>query len=376
MVNHSFYVQNPETSEGSYLIDKILAQCNEAIAGGAAFAFMSSGGVNLLIRDSRFLSFLENHDFHLIVGVDAITDDKAVDEVKKVMLIYKNLKVDFFITKNKRSIFHPKFVWFQKEKESVHIVGSGNLTSGGLRWNVEAYSILTDSTNNESSLIEWKKFLDENKNHIYKHDNEKVISALSHNTKLKQALLKLKKGGDKLNEIEKNSLSQLPIEEDLVPPYELKNEILIAEIPRNGDRLQQVNFDKNNFINFFGASDDQGENVYVYFFHITHQGLLQAPEVRPAVVVKSHNFRFELNAVKGMIYPKEGKPIGLYLKVASKSFLYMVYLPTDKDYPKLQKILNDKAGESKSSMRRIVFTAQDILEKIPKSPIWNKYEIT
>ncbi|VEB93030.1 Uncharacterised protein [Citrobacter koseri] len=125
MVNHSFYVQNPKTNEGSYLIDKILEQCNEAIAGGAAFAFMSSGGVNLLIRDSRFLSFLENHDFHLIVGVDAITDDKAVDEVKKVMFIYKNLKVDFFITNNKRSIFHPKFVWFKRKRSQFILLALG-----------------------------------------------------------------------------------------------------------------------------------------------------------------------------------------------------------------------------------------------------------
>ena len=64
MVNHSFYVQNPETNDGSYLIDKILEQCNEAIAGGAALAFMGSGVVNLLIKDNRFVSVLENHDFH------------------------------------------------------------------------------------------------------------------------------------------------------------------------------------------------------------------------------------------------------------------------------------------------------------------------
>lgn len=375
MVNHNFYVQNPETSDGSYLIDKILEQCRDSIKGGAAFAFMSSGGVNLLIKDNRFLSFLEHYDFHLIVGVDAITDNKAVDEVKKVMASYNNLKVNFFLTNNKRSIFHPKFVWFQKEKESVQIVGSGNLTSGGLRWNVEAYSILSDTASNESSLKEWQKFIKENENYIYTHDNERVISSLSYNTELKRTLLKLKKGKDILSDNEKEALTRLPIEEDLIPPYEIKNEILVAEIPRNGDRLQQVNFDKTNFLDFFGASKDQDDNVYVYFFHITHQGLLQDSEVRPAVVVKSHNYRFELNAVKGVSYPKEGKPIGLYLKVASKSFLYMIYLPTDKDYPKLQKLLNDKVGQSISRMRRIKFTAQEALEYIPNSPIWNNYEV-
>ncbi|MCA5921780.1 phospholipase D family protein [Pectobacterium brasiliense] len=376
MISHDFYIQNPDSDSGYYLIDTILEHCINATNGGGAFAFMSSGGVNLLINDSRFLSFLEKSKFHLIVGVDAITDNKALDAINKIIASHDNLKINFFLPENKRSIFHPKFIWFQKENEVIQIIGSGNLTSGGLRWNVEAYSVISNDEDHQRTLREWQTFLEENKKFIYEYDNEKVIDSLAYNTQLKKTLLKLRKGKDELNYEERETLNSLLLEdEDLIPPYISSNELLVAEIPKNGDRLQQVNFDKTNFFDFFGASIDKEKNNSVYFFNISYDGLIQNKEVRPAVVVKSRNYRFELNAVKGLDYPKNGKPIGIYLKVAAKSFLYMVYLPSDSHHSQLLQLLDIKVGESLSKMRRVKLTAQEALRYIPDSPIWKTYDI-
>lgn len=376
MISHDFYIQNPDSDSGYYLIDTILEHCINATNGGGAFAFMSSGGVNLLINDSRFLSFLDKSRFHLIVGVDAITDNKALDAINKIIASHDNLKINFYLPENKRSIFHPKFIWFQKENEFIQIIGSGNLTSGGLRWNVEAYSVISNDEDHQRALREWQTFLEENKKFIYEYDNEKVIASLAYNTQLKKTLLQLRKGKDELNHEERETLNSLLLEdEDLIPPYISSNELLVAEIPKNGDRLQQVNFDKTNFFDFFGASIDKEKNNFVYFFNISYDGLIQNKEVRPAVVVKSRNYRFELNAVKGLDYPKNGKPIGIYLKVAAKSFLYMVYLPSDPHHSQLLQLLDIKVGESLSKMRRIKLTAQEVLSYIPDSPIWKTYDI-
>ncbi|SER05688.1 hypothetical protein SAMN05216522_110145 [Rosenbergiella nectarea] len=364
MADYRFYLQNPASKEGNYLVDEILFQSKGAKKGGAHFAFMSSSGIDLLFKDERFISFIKDNHFFLTVGVDAITDEKALNEILKFNEKYANLVIKFFITEAKNSIFHPKFIWFQKEKHYVHIVGSGNLTAGGLRWNVEAYSTYICSVEKQNEIYNWEKFLTENTDFLFDHDNERVKLALKRNTENRKILAKIAK--------DKSILLDEDTVKDEIPEPHPDNTILIAEISKNGDRLQQVNFDKDNFFNFFDATTVQDEATYNLFFQVNKDGLMQEKEIRPAVVVKSHNYRFELNAVKGMKYPEEGKPIGVFLKIAAKSFLYMVVLPTENAHSVLDEFLTEKLGISSNRMRRIRIKAEEIRTRTPDLPIWVK----
>jgi energy-converting hydrogenase Eha subunit B len=91
-----WFLQTPDGASPK-LLKSILDQCGPAKKGGAAFAFASAQGVKLLIAEPAFSKFLEASEFTIIVGLDAITDTKAVDALRKVNKRYPNFKPKLFL---------------------------------------------------------------------------------------------------------------------------------------------------------------------------------------------------------------------------------------------------------------------------------------
>ena len=85
----SWFFQTPHSTSPK-LIGKIFDHCDGAQQGGAAFAFASAMGVKLLGSQPTFSKFLETSEFTMIVGLDAITDTKAVDELRQLSQLYPN----------------------------------------------------------------------------------------------------------------------------------------------------------------------------------------------------------------------------------------------------------------------------------------------
>ncbi|MEK7153263.1 MAG: hypothetical protein AAB834_04905, partial [Patescibacteria group bacterium] len=100
----------------------------------------------------------------------------------------------------------------------------------------------------------------------------------------------------------------LELHEDFVE-WEFKDsdEVLIAEIPKSGDRWRQANFDKQSFVDFFGA-EPGNNNQRILLRNVSPEGKLGEVESRPSVSVISQNYRFELGAAAGLDYPKANAP--------------------------------------------------------------------
>jgi hypothetical protein len=135
------HIQDPNTDDSEFLVDSLLDACTGACAGGGAFAFLSAGGVQLFLRDELFTTFLTRGRFDLLVGVDAITDTAAIAALSAVCREHPNIGARVFLPSHPRSIFHPKVAWFDLGDGGILITGSGNLTAGGLRWNIEAFAV-------------------------------------------------------------------------------------------------------------------------------------------------------------------------------------------------------------------------------------------
>lgn len=109
-----------------------------------AVAFLKSSGIKV-IEDSLMMSLERGSEFELIVGLDfKTTDPKAMKYF--IDLHKQNKKVHFFCYgdkgENKNSVvFHPKIYLFHNSKETVSVVGSTNLTAGGLNTNFEVNTI-------------------------------------------------------------------------------------------------------------------------------------------------------------------------------------------------------------------------------------------
>jgi hypothetical protein len=128
----AWLLQTPE-GRSPTLLENIIGECGAAIRGGAAFAFTSAVGVKLLIAEDPFQKFLKVSEFTVVVGLDAITDTKTVEALKRVKERYPNFKPKLFLHDTAGSCFHPKTVWLRSTNGGVTITGSGNLTTGGLQ---------------------------------------------------------------------------------------------------------------------------------------------------------------------------------------------------------------------------------------------------
>ncbi len=112
-----------------------------------AVAFLKHSGVKV-IENSLKESLNNGGNFEIIAGLDFKTTDP------KSMLFFINLKKQYpslkFFCYGDRNInrtdivFHPKIYLFENGKETTSIVGSANLTGGGLTSNFEVNTIFNE----------------------------------------------------------------------------------------------------------------------------------------------------------------------------------------------------------------------------------------
>lgn len=179
----SFILQTPFEGSGS-LIDALGHGCKGAISGGGIYAFASAKGIDLLFTQTDFSNFLKSTevDYHLIVGIDEITNSNSLIKLAEFQENHKNLKVNVFYHEEKK-LFHPKFTWFLKQNgEGMVIIGSGNLTESGILNNWEAFfSIAQCKEDFSDTLNAWNYFLEEHSCFLLSIDDERIVNAAIEN---------------------------------------------------------------------------------------------------------------------------------------------------------------------------------------------------
>jgi len=356
-MNHSagaIFIQDPEWSESRYLLEEVIAASKNALSGVGAFAFASAGGINLLFQDHDFVKFLSRAPFDLVIGIDGITDSKALDRLLELTNIHQNLKPRVFLGSVSGTIFHPKMCWFRHSSRGICLVGSGNLTPGGLRGNYEAFSVASISRA-ELLLSEelWKAWTSFHSPKLLPLDHPDVRRKAKENEKKGRRLTAQQR--EVLIEAEDGTIS-------VGRPKGKSTEVLIAEIPKSGSRWNQANFDMSTFKSFFGATPGQTQRVILT--HIDPNGTPGTQEVRPSVSVKSHNYRFELEAGANLDYPSKGRPIGVFVKVATRTFRYRLLMPGCQSH-RAASVFLDKRGSQKAGQVRRLLTNINTVRRFP-----------
>lgn len=136
------------SSNLNYPIGKIINQeLLNSVDTQIAVAFLKRSGIKV-IEDSLLASLDKGGCFELIVGLDfKTTDPLAMKYFIDLHKRYKNVRFFCYGDKgdNKNDIvFHPKIYLFRNTKETVSIVGSTNLTAGGLLSNFEVNTIFNE----------------------------------------------------------------------------------------------------------------------------------------------------------------------------------------------------------------------------------------
>ncbi|WP_194190678.1 phospholipase D-like domain-containing protein [Clostridium chrysemydis] len=397
-----FCIQDPTFSSAYSLHEALLEACNGVRYGVGVFAFVTNGGVNLFLGDPIFEDLIIKNKgrFKLIVGIDEITNTKTLNKLDEMILKYgSSLEVSVFMHNRGGTTFHPKFTWFRKETGGVSIVGSNNLTEKGLRRNIEAFTY-EELDEEQVDYIEnyFNSWLEHNKQYLFDIYDEKVIEKAKEN---ESRFIRSEKANattndtneneeelDGYGEFEENSNNEIikenkeeiitvinaipevdTIDDDDFEAWDFSenNEVLVAQIPKSGSRWSQANFDKNTFQTFFGAHAGQNGVHRIVLRSVNLDGKLGAMETRPSVSVASQNYRFELDAALGLSYPLLHRPIAVFIKVAVRTYLYVLAMPSTPFYNEIDNYIENMKGKN---MVRYITNVNDIKSKCPSLPLW------
>ncbi|MBE3923681.1 hypothetical protein HJ152_19860 [Vibrio parahaemolyticus] len=318
----SFTIQTPFEGSGS-LIDAVGDGCKVAVSGGGVYAFASEKGIDLLFTQADFSHFLERSgsNYHLIVGIDEITNTKSLTKLVELQERHSNLKVNVFYHKEKK-LFHPKFTWFLRENGGGEvIIGSGNLTESGLSSNWEAFISLEQSKEDFSGTLQsWEDFLEEHRSFLLSIDHESIVNAAKDNDSKscsgngKEGEGSSEKGGFKpkpsSGAVLKGTSSGLTKTDDVevVPPIDstieagqeaafLAREAMTAR--ERGD-YSQILFSEEAYRDFFKF--EVGDHI---FYDIYNKDGYLGQVVNPSITVKASS-----NYAIGIASRKEGKSKG------------------------------------------------------------------
>ena len=411
------FIQDPSYKNSMYLHETLLSECINSIKGGGAYAFATKDGINMLLTDENFKIFLTKGVYTLIVGTDDITNEHAVNALIELKQKYgKHLVVKAYIHKNKGSTFHPKFSWFQKKDGGSLVLGSGNLTQKGLRHNREAYSVIQHTTDEmEKVVAEWEEWYTHSAPFLFDIDDPIVMIRAKQNTEQTRAVSEAKasvrkeiahsQANDELASVYENQ-PQDPKRVKIATPKKTSNvsvkkeqevpttqvvitdedvdidasywcitdesDVLIAEIPKSGNRWKQANFDKNTFENYFGATCGENGAYRILLRCVNSDGSMCETEIRPSVSVASQNYRFELEAANGLSYPSgSNRPIAVFARVSQRDFIYTLLMPGSTGYDETLTFMAKKQKPS-ARMRRLTYIAKDVLTDVPMLSIWKR----
>ncbi len=359
-MEYEFHLQDPTSRDTVYLFEAIVDALSGAETCEGMFAFASRAGVDSLIRDQATQSFLRQSTMSLLVGVDAVTNRQTLECLRERERENDRLSVQVF--KNPTSaLFHPKIARFSYPdgRRSV-IVGSGNLTPGGLQQNFEAFSVMRAAANESAGVSSWDRFLLDQAPHIGGIDAEALELAARNVSKRRRS--RGRRGlATRATVVEADTDGRLA--------GGGTGRFLVAHVPGAGDRWHQVHFNRAVIEDFFQIEIRQGTHERVYLRECRGESDFGDQEVRPLVYSGSNkNLKIEVASHAGEAYPEDGPPIALFQELQVRSFAYMLLLPGEPGYAELKNLTTELPSVGRG-LPRVLARGDRVASAWPNCPL-------
>lgn len=365
-----FHLQDPTSPDTVYLFEAIIAAAHEASAWTGMFAFASRAGVDSLIVDPETQKFLKRSTMSLLVGIDAVTNRGTLERLKELEEQHERLSVQVFWNKT-GGLFHPKVARFEYPNGSRSmIVGSGNLTPGGLRQNFEAFSVIRAAAGEVLDISSWDRFL---------RDHAEDIRAIDEEA-LERAARNLIRGGGgpggrrPRRDVEPElGARPAPVRAGEAPASDLElpvggtDRFLVAQVPEAGGRWHQLHLNKAVVEQFFRVLPNTTQRAYL--IECYQDGTFGEQEVRPCVYSTTNkNHKIEIGSHRGAAYPEQGLPIVVFRELQARSFAYMLLMPGERGYDQMNAV-NAAMESVGKGVRRVMPSLEVVRNAWPECPL-------
>jgi hypothetical protein len=319
------HLQDPSVP-GRSLLDLLTEAADGAERGGGIFAFASKAGVRMFLDDSVVRKMLKRGTLELVVGVDAVTNEAALAELRRAARRQPNLRARALMH-DLPTLFHPKLAWFVQGEEIVVIVGSGNLTPGGLTNNFEAFNVSTYARRfAEAQMTDWLARWDP---WLFALDDPAVVARAKQNSGSERSL--------------RQPMPRESEEPGPPPDIGLAADALVAEITKNAPNRTQVDIGRTHFTSFFGGEPGRKKRILIQ--HVGPGGVFAELErPRSLIETKSDNYRFEAGGRGRKAYPTSGRPIGVFVRFPDGVFRYKLIWPGESGHEELTRFLTHTEG--------------------------------
>ena len=314
-------MQDPTDAHTTYHYEAILEAAQTAAVWRGIYAFATRDGVDQLMEDEIVLELIEKgRRIELVIGLDAVTNRPTLERLQELEGRYPNFKPQVFWNET-QALFHPKLSEFdQLDGSRTIIIGSGNLTPGGLRTNFEAYSVITAIQNEEVDVSSLVDFLERHVAHITRIDDRALERAEQNSARALRGSVR--------------PVIPRPTQVPTVPQAGA-GRVLVAQVPRAGNRWAQVHLNVDVVNNFFNLQHFTHERVYMT--QVLQNGDHEPLEIRPCIYSqKNMNCKIEIGGAKGLEYPENNhRPLLVFCEQQIRTFTYLLLMPGDIGYAQI-----------------------------------------
>ena len=325
-VHLSFCIQDPTHTGTTYLYEAILAAAEQAKNWRGLYAFASRDGVNHLMEDKIIQDLMDREgEIDLVVGVDAITSRATLERMQDLERHHVNFRPRVFWNEH-RGLFHPKLSDFGLANGGrILIVGSGNLTPGGLGNNFEAYTVIRANQGDEIDVGALEEFLERHAEGIRRIDEEVLDRAA---TNIARPFAGTRRSATRVRRPPPRTRPGAPA----ARPAADFGRVLLAQVPGAGRRWAQVHFNAHVIHNYFRLNRLETERVYLT--RVLTDATRADVEVRRCVFSagSNRNHKIEIDAAKNLSYPDDGRPLLIFKERQLRTYDYMLLTPGDDGY--------------------------------------------
>ena len=354
-MRYELRIQDPADPPRSSLFDAVVALVNngEVVWLRMFFGFLTGSGLNALLAVPKIREVLLHSDVEVLVGLDAVTDRPGLERLRE--LARKNPQFKPLVIKNTTgALIHPKMLAAKyADGRAVAVVGSNNLSSGGLSGNVECYTIAHFEPAEHLDFSDWDRFIQRWDPLITEIDDEAIEAA-------KQNVLRLKRvrkaattsvRPDSGVVLSDGQVHETPVSgaEDLEEPF------LVAQIPKAGGRWSQVHY--------------SAEIIQVYF-----QASADADVLLRKVVYseRNKNYKIELAAARmAGEYPAGGRPVVVFRRESSahRRHRYVFLMPGDEGHAEMAELAEQAFEGRANQVPRAIVSRSRVITAWPECPL-------